>query len=190
MAPAVGGWTEMRQLVRVEAPADQVWDAMRDVRRVASCLPGASVSGFDGSRVEGTLAVKFGPIRASFAGEGTVSYEEGTSTGLIEGGGRDPRTGTQARGEIRFAVREAGGAASEIDVAIRYRVTGALAQFARTALVQNFVGHLAGIFADNLARTLAGGRPAENLPAAGGELNTGAVLLAVVRGWLRRLFGR
>lgn len=189
MVPAQGGWTELTQVVCVDAPADRVWQAMKDIRQVASCLPGASVAAFDGSQVEGTLAVKFGPIRASFQGDGNVSFEDGTSSGLIEGGGRDRRTGTQARGEIRFGVRQA-GAGSEIDVAMRYRVTGALAQFARTTLVRNFVDHLAGIFAENLARTLSGGAPASAAGATGPELNTLAVLLALARGWLQRVFGR
>jgi carbon-monoxide dehydrogenase small subunit len=192
MSSATGseaGWTEMAQQVRVAAPPDAVWEALRDVHRVAACLPGALIESFDGTNLRGALTVKFGPIRAAFGGEGTVAYEDGTSSGIIEGGGRDSRTGSQARGEIRFSVREATAGSSEIDLVLRYRITGSLAQFARSALVQNFVGHLAGVFAANLASTLSGDAQATSITAAR-DLNAVGVLLAVARAWVRRIFGR
>lgn len=184
-----GGWTELTQSVHVDAQPDAVWKAVKDVNAMATCLPGAAIETFDGTNFKGVLAVKFGPIRANFGGEGTVSYEDATSSGLVEGGGSDKRTGSQVRGQVQFMVKPDETSGSVIDVIIRYRITGALAQFARGALVQNFVGHLTGIFAGNLGRLASGESPA---PASegSGELNAFGLVFTLAKDWFTRLFGR
>ena len=186
---SAGGWTELTQTVHVDAPPDAVWKAVKDVNAMAACLPGAAIETFDGTNFKGVLAVKFGPIRANFGGEGTVAYEDGTSSGLVEGGGSDKRTGSQVRGQVEFMVKPGEASGSSIDVTIRYRITGALAQFARGALVQNFVGHLTGIFAGNLGRLASGEGPIAS-SEGGGELNAFGLLSALAKSWLARLFGR
>lgn len=184
-----GGWTELTQTVLVDASPDAVWKAVKDVNAMAACLPGASIESFDGTNFKGVLAVKFGPIRANFGGEGTVAYEDGTSSGLVEGGGSDKRTGSQVRGQVEFMVKPGETSGSAIDVTIRYRITGALAQFARGALVQNFVGHLTGIFAGNLGQLASGETPVAS-SAGGGELNAFGLISALAKSWLARLLRR
>lgn len=183
------GWTGLTQTVHVKAPPDAVWKAVKDVRAMAACLPGAAIETFDGANFKGVLAIKFGPIRANFGGEGIVAYEDGTSSGLVEGGGSDKRTGSQVRGQVEFMVRPHEASGSAIDVTIRYRITGALAQFARGAIVQSFVGHLTGIFAGNLGRLANSESPASVLQGSN-ELNALGVMFTFAKNWFERLFRR
>ncbi|QRG05949.1 SRPBCC family protein [Xanthobacter dioxanivorans] len=183
---AVGpGGSEIRQSVHIDAAPEAVWAALKDMDLLALCLPGAQITSFDGERVEGRMVVTFGPIKASFGGEATVAFDDTAHTGLVTGSGKDGGSGSQARGEIAFALKPGADGGSDLDVALRYRITGPLAQFSRGALVQNLVGHLTGVFAGNLAAALGGRAPVAQ-PAG---LSAFGLLAASLRGWLRRLFG-
>lgn len=186
-----GGWTSIDQTITVDAAADAVWSAMGDVRRVAACLAGAEVETLEGERLTGRMTVRFGPIKARFAGEGTVRRDDAVRTGTVSGAGRDSGSGSQATGEVVYRV--AGGARPDtatVAVTIRYRLTGALAQFSRGALVQDFVRRMAESFAANLSASLSAG--AEGAPVATAakpvEMNVLAMLMAVVTQRLKRLF--
>ena len=60
---------KLEQSFTVAAPVDQVWDALVDIERIATCLPGAEITGQgpDGS-YEGNFTVKLGPTTASYRG--------------------------------------------------------------------------------------------------------------------------
>ncbi len=184
----MGGGSTLSQSVRIAAPVDAVWPALKDMDTLALCLPGAELESFDGTTARGRMVVKFGPIKAGFGGEAQVRFDDATRTGTVSGAGRDGGSGSQVRGEISFALRPE-GAGSLLDVTLRYRITGALAQFSRGALVQNVVGHLAEIFAANLASRLggSGGAPAAAAPVR--ELSAFALLLGAARAWLKGLWG-
>lgn len=181
LATGGDGWSELRQSVRIAAPPDKVWAALKDVNVLAKCLPGAEIESFDGRTARGRMVVRFGPIKASFGGEAEVSFDEAARTGRISGSGCDGGSGSRVNGAIAFALKEESPAASLVDVTLRYRVAGPLAQFSRGALVQNLVGHLAGLFADNLAARL-GGVPAPERPK---ELSAFRLLIAAFMSWLR-----
>lgn len=156
---AVGkeGWTELSQQISVAADAEATWDFLKDIPRVARCLPGAELESFEGSGIRGRMVVKFGPIRASFAGEGAVTLDEENRTGVLRGAGRDTGSGSQASGEVTYKVVDTGANACAIDIALRYRITGMLAQFSRGGLVRDLVARLTESFAQNLAASIGGG---------------------------------
>ncbi|MFP5512823.1 MAG: xanthine dehydrogenase family Fe-S subunit [Alphaproteobacteria bacterium] len=195
-APAVAaagdgaGWTAIEQTVTVAAAPEAVWEALGDVRRVASCLPGAEVETLEGESLTGRMSVRFGPIKARFAGEGTVRRDEPARTGRVTGAGRDSGSGSQAAGEVvyRVAAGERPDSAT-VAVTIRYRLTGTLAQFSRGALVQDFVRRMAETFAANLSASLAPGADGAPPQAAKPvEMNVLAMLLSVIAGRVKRLF--
>lgn len=160
---ATDGWTELTDRVVVAADAETTWRFLHDIPRVARCLPGAEVTSFDGSNITGRMLVKFGPIKASFGGEGTVTFDEAARSGVLRGAGRDTGSGSQASGEVIYTlVPEADGRCA-IDIKMRYRIVGMLAQFSRGALVRDLVGRLTAAFAQNLAAAIGGSeaKPAE-----------------------------
>lgn len=155
------GWTQVVERIEVPIDPNTTWKLLRDVRRIASCVPGAVIDDFDGTNLRGRMVVKFGPIKANFSGDGTVSYSDAAREGILRGRGRDTWTGSQARGEIAYRLIQGEAAPTTIEIGVRYRISGALAQFSRTTLVRNFVGRMASMFAENLARMADPGRSAE-----------------------------
>ncbi|MCW2244166.1 xanthine dehydrogenase family Fe-S subunit [Azospirillum canadense] len=193
LASAAGdsaGWTAIDQTITVAAAPATVWDALGDVRGVAACLPGAEVEKLEGESLTGRMSVRFGPIKARFAGEGTVRRDESAHTGRVTGAGRDSGSGSQAAGEVVYRVVEGERPDSAtVVVTIRYRLTGTLAQFSRGALVQDFVRRMAETFASNLSASLApradGAPPQAAKPV---EMNVLAMLVSVLAGRIKRLF--
>jgi aerobic-type carbon monoxide dehydrogenase small subunit (CoxS/CutS family)/carbon monoxide dehydrogenase subunit G len=150
--PAGGAVLEER--VRLAASPDVAWAVLSNPRRLAECLPGAHLDTQDGDRVTGRVTVALGPVRASFVGEGSVSFDAAARSGRLVGRGRDG--GSRAEGEIAWSVVSADGGNSEILVRLLWRLTGPLAQFSRGALVRDLVRRLAQDFAHNLDATVAG----------------------------------
>ena len=177
----VDGRPTLTERITLTAAPDAVWGALADLRGVASCLPGAEITTIEGDAITGRLRVALGPIRAGFAGRGSVTRDETTRSGRLSGQGRDSGTGSSVEGEVRYDVRPA-SPGTTIDVTVSWRLTGALAQFARTELVQALARQLLQSFAANLEALIAG-----NAPNAPRPLGLFAVLWAMIRA---RLFGR
>ncbi len=181
IAAAADGRPTLTERITLAAPPDAVWAALADLRAVASCLPGADITAIDGETVTGRLRVALGPIRAGFAGQGSVTRDAATRSGRLSGRGRDSGTGSSVEGEAGYQVRPA-GPGTELEVTLAWRLTGSLAQFARTELVQALARRLLETFTANLEALIAGKRPAEARP-----LGLLRLLWALIRA---RLFGR
>jgi carbon-monoxide dehydrogenase small subunit len=110
-----------------------------------------------------------------------VTRDEATRSGQLSGRGRDTGSGSSVEGEARYAVCPT-GAGTELEVALSWRLTGSLAQFARPELVQALAWQLLEKFTANLEALIQGRAPAEARP-----LGMFALLWAMIRA---RLFGR
>ena len=149
--------TELTESFRVSHSPDQVWKILDDLDRVVRCMPGASLSKqLSNGRAEGEIKVKLGPIVSSFAGTLELERDDTRFRGLIRGVGRDTQTGSGARAVIVYQVRALDKTSSQVDVSIKFMLTGALAQFARSGLIKDVANHLTTIFANNLETTLSG----------------------------------
>jgi len=176
-APAAGGGAMLEETVHLAALPDAAWAALSDLRRVAACLPGAQLDTVKGERVAGSVALALGPIRARFAGEGTVRLDPTTRSGRLRGTGREGAS--RAEGEASWTVAPGAAGGSDLTVRLSWRLTGPLAQFGRAALVQDLVRRIAQDFARNLDALVAGAP----VPAAQ-PVGLFAMLWAVLRGWL------
>ena len=94
----------LTERITLTASPDAVWAALADLRAVASCVPGAEITAIDGDRITGRLRVALGPIRAGFAGEGSVTRDEATRSGRLSGRGRDAGSGSSVQGEAHYRV--------------------------------------------------------------------------------------
>lgn len=197
--PAVAGedfkpQSSLSQSFTVSHPVEEVWAFFGDVEAVASCLPGAALTSVsDDGHVEGGIKVKVGPISAAFQGVADVTRDEANRSGVISGTGKDAKSNSATRGVIRYTVREAeGGAGTRVDVDVGFTLTGMLAQFGRSGLVQDVANRLTAAFVQNLEAKLAhasggGDQPA---PAVVTELDAGSLVASVVKGWFANLFAR
>jgi aerobic carbon-monoxide dehydrogenase small subunit len=186
--------TVLEQSFDVAHPPAKVFALFDDIATVASCLPGASLTGTPTpARVEGAIRVKIGPISANFNGAARVESDPVTLSGRILGVGRDQRSRSTTQGEIRYRVLPLdNGAATRVELSIGYSLTGMLAQVGRSGLVRDLAARLIAEFAGNLDRRLSGGAGASAAPAA--ELNGISLVFGLLReravAFARRLSGK
>ena len=178
----VSGGTRIEDAFTVRHPVAVVWDAFADMGAVAACLPGAQISEQHGDAVKGRIEVKFGPMRAAFAGAASLERDAAARRGIIRGAGQDTLSSSRARGDIAYTLIEEGPKLTRVVVSIDYSLQGPLAQFSRGGLVKQFVAGMVAEFAANLDRHLAtGGQPAQ-----AARLDVGSVFWR----WLKSFFQR
>ena len=186
----------LHQSFVVAQGTDAVWRVLSDIERVVPCMPGAALTGpvRDG-RVPGRMTVKLGPITATFSGEAHVARDDAARRGIIAGGGRDRFTRSRVSAELAYAIHPAPGSGTEtqVDIDVRALLTGPLAQFSRGGIVEDVAARLTQMFAANLERLMTGGE----VRLAGGDTGRlgagaliGGVLLARLKAWIARIFGK
>ncbi len=187
------GMTTLEQQFTVRHPRARVWAMFEDVERVAACMPGAAITEppRDG-QLTGRIAIKLGPMAATFAGAATLALDEAAYQGTIAGSGRDKLSATRAKGRVTYRLHELeGGAGTRVEVEVAFSLAGPLAQFSRAGIVTDLGGRLTAAFAENLQAQLdaeAGGQTAPALAEA--KLDAVGLLFSVLWARIKALFGR
>jgi aerobic carbon-monoxide dehydrogenase small subunit len=189
---------EIKQSFTVDHPPARVWAFFAEIEHVVPCMPGAALTApAQPDHVEGKIGIKLGPIQAAFAGSAELERDEATLTGTIRGQGRDNRSNSRAKAEIRYAVvAEQDGAATRVDIVVDYSLAGSLAQFSRGGIVNDLAGRLTEAFADNLRARLdrdSGEAETKTTTEPAGEtrpLNAGALLFQVIWARIKAFFSR
>ena len=109
---------------------------------------------------------------------------------MVRGAGRDSKSSSSARALITYDVRALEAAKSQVDVSVRFLLSGALAQFSRSGLVKDVADHLTHVFAQNLEARLSG-RPAAAAPADTLDVGTLArsAVWTRIRAFVSKIFG-
>jgi carbon-monoxide dehydrogenase small subunit len=184
------GWTRFEQSLVIRQSRARVWELFGDIPRVAACLPGAQVLSYDDGVAKGRMITKLGPIAASFAGSAVIARDAANWSGTIVGAGSDSGSGSRTKGEIAYRLESHDqDAATRVEVVVLYNLQGALAQFSRSGLAQEFARHLVDQFAANIGAQF-GGNGVMPPGAAGSSLNVGRLMWSVAKGWFRRVFRR
>jgi carbon monoxide dehydrogenase subunit G len=145
---------ELEHSFTVPVPKSRAWDVLLDVERVAPCMPGASLDSVDGDEIRGRIKVKVGPINMTYAGTARfVERDQELGVVTLEASGKETRGAGTASASVR-SVLEDGGHETHVKVLTTLNVTGKPAQFGR-GVMNEVGGRLLGIFAANLAATLA-----------------------------------
>jgi carbon-monoxide dehydrogenase small subunit len=182
---------EIRQSLVIARPQAEVWSFLGQIERVVPCMPGATLSGVQGDRLRGQLAIKLGPIAAAFDGEVRVVRDNAMQRGMILGAGRDRLGASRASGELEYRLSaEQGGAATRLDITVRALLLGPLAQFGRSAIVADLAARISEIFARNLERRLAGLPDATEEKAIPAASLLGAVIAERIKKALARLLDK
>ena len=139
----------------VDAPLDAVWRHLLDVPKVASCVPGATLTKvIDDHTYEGKIGIKLGPIDVGY--QGRVSLEEVDEAAhrvrlKAEGNESRGRGGAFATVTSQLFTEQGRTIVTmESDVA----VTGVVAQFGRSAIMQEVSSRMADRFARCLEQAL------------------------------------
>lgn len=179
--------------------AQAAWQQLIDLPRVANCLPGAQITHQSGNRAEGVMNIKFGPITARFVMRAELDLDAVRQLGHLRAEGSDQRSATRVKTLLDYQVSAAAANQAKVDLQLRFRLAGPLAQFSRMGLVNDYVAEMTRLFGVNLARAVdvsalsasagtgaSGTRPMTSsgaaLPAAGPSLLR--LLWARLRRWL------
>ena len=191
---------KLEQSFEVQAPMEQVWEALIDLERVAPCLPGAAITGHDeDGTYHGTFKVKLGPTTASYRGtlpdRGRRRGEPHRATHAAPGAPTSAGRAARRRRSSTRCSEDDGG--TRVDAVTDFTITGRLAQFGRGGMMQDISNRLLRDFAGCLQR--APPAPAEAAPEAAAQAPASPPAAKPVSGlrlffgalWdrLRRLFG-
>ena len=154
------GWVIITTRFSVAAPLDAVWRYLLDVRKIAPCVPGAELTEvIDDKTFAGKIGVKLGPIEVAYRGKVYLEeIDEQAHTVQIRAEGQESRGrgGASARTTAKMhQERDQTVVMMESDIG----VTGLVAQFGRTALMQDVSQRLAQRFADCLERDIKATQP-------------------------------
>lgn len=181
----VDGATRLTQSFTLPHDREAVWALMSEPVQVAACIPGMSLDPViaDGT-LPGRMEVALGPIKASFAGIGTVQSMPADYRQVISGRGGDKRSGSQASGSVDYRLIAESADATRVEVVLSYVLAGPLAQVGRSAIVRDLVRRVGETFAQNLDARLRGesAAPATSFSAA-------SLLLQLIMDRLRAVVG-
>ena len=149
IAITVHAMISISERVTIASPPGALWPILRDPARVASCIPGASLTTSAEDAYQGTMRVKFGPTIALFRGEARLAYDDAAHRCTIEGRGIDARGASRARAS--GVVTASGAEATVLQVEGNFTVTGPLETFANAGGVR-LARALLAEFARNIAR--------------------------------------
>ena len=182
---------ELRQSFSVAFARAEVWRFFADLDQVTRCMPGARLTKpAVNDQAEGEINVKLGPIVSAFQGILEVTRNDDNFRGVVRGAGRDSKSSSSARAIITYDVRALETAKSQVDVSVRFLLSGALAQFSRSGLIKDVADHLTQVFAQNLEARLSG-RPAAASRADTLDVGTLArsAIWGRIRAFVSKMFG-
>jgi carbon monoxide dehydrogenase subunit G len=148
---------KLEQAFDVQAPIEQVWEALIDLERVAPCLPGATITERDADGTyHGEFKVKLGPTTAAY--RGTVKVEEADEAArraTLKAKGTDKRGQGGANATIVNTLSSSGDAATRVEAVTDFTITGRLARFGRGGMIEDISNRLMRDFATCLQSRLA-----------------------------------
>src|SRR6185436_10350846 len=146
----------LEQSFEVPVPLAQAWSVLLDVERIAPCMPGATLTGFDGAGFTGLVKVKLGPVVMSYKGTGSfVERDESARRVVIVASGQETRGSGGAQARVTAVLRPNGdGASTQVNVVADLDIAGKAAQFGR-GMIAEVSAKLVKQFATCLAETIA-----------------------------------
>lgn len=134
----------------VSLPVRDTWDVLRDVERIAPCMPGAALQEVEGDSYRGVVKVKLGAISAQY--KGAVRFtdvDEAAHRMVLQADGRETRGQGNASATITATLEDTGGGNTEVVIETDLSITGRVAQFGRgvmddvsSAMLRQFVSCL------------------------------------------------
>ena len=149
----------------VGADIDTVWRELLDMEGVASCLPGATITGTDQENVyDGSMRLKLGPMRVEYRGTATLSeVDEEHHTAVISLSAREAKGQGSAMATIRNRLEPVDGG-TKVSAETDLHITGPQAQFGR-GVIEDVGKRVLGEFSQRLEQRIAGQPPGEDTDA-------------------------
>jgi uncharacterized protein len=183
----------IRNEFEVAQPVEKVWQFFADIPSVAACLPGTELDKDLGDdHYEGTVAVRMGPVKLSFAGKAHITERDDAAKRMVvDASGAEARGRGQASMVLTVALAQV-PRGTKIDVTQDLQLAGAAAQYGR-GMISDVTTVLMRDFSANVAKSIdaveRGESPAQVTasPASGFALGLRAARMALARVF-RRFF--
>jgi carbon monoxide dehydrogenase subunit G len=179
----------------VPATADAAWALLQDVKAVAECMPGATITErVDDSHYKGTVAIKLGPASLTFRGDVELRDVDPASRSLrLLAKGTDT-TGTSGASMELSARVEPDGKAARVSGTSETTMSGKAAAFGGR-LANTVAEQVIDRFATNFAARAAAMAPVASSPSAAeahkpAQLDGFALAWSAFKAWLRSLFSK
>jgi len=159
---------EINNSFEVPLPPPDAWKVLMDIPRIATCMPGAELTGVvDKDTYNGKVGVKLGPVALTFAGQVKFTdIDEAGHKARVKAQGKDSKGRGGANANVDFHL-EPTAAGSRVLVRTDLTLSGAVAQYGRASgLIQDVAQQLIGQFAECLKAQLAAQAAAEPRPGA------------------------
>lgn len=166
---------------KVDIPIDQAWAVLTDLEGVASCLPGAQLTGSEGDSYMGKMKIKVGPVTSEYAGTATFVEKNDTEhRAVISAKGRDARGAGSASVTITVQLQSQGDQ-TMVSLDTDLEITGKIAQFGSAMIVEVSEKYL-DQFVNNLETKLTTPESADATDFVGESQNVGAIDLMQLGG--------
>ena len=148
--------TTIEKEFQIPESISKVWAYLSDPTRIVACVPGASITEkIDDRRYGGNVTSSFGPVKASYNGEITISeLDEVQHRMTLIGKGFDSKGKGSADMTMNGILSEVNGATA-VKFTMEISITGMLAQFG-ARLIKDVSDQLLNQFVANFKDKLAG----------------------------------
>ncbi|GAB2865892.1 SRPBCC family protein [Actinocorallia aurea] len=155
---------ELQHSFTVPVPLAEAVDVLHDVTRLAPCMPGAVLEGFDGDEFTGRMSVKVGAITMSYRGKGRFTDTAGdpSSTVALRVEAAETKGAGAVAADVVCRLSDEAGV-TRVVVDTRVDISGRAAQFGR-GVISEVGDKVVAAFAANIQTALSGG--AQPTPAA------------------------
>lgn len=152
---------ELTHRFSVPTDVDTAWTAFNDLEDIAPCFPGARLTDYDGTHLQGLVRVKLGPISLQYTGSGEfVERDESAHRAVIDAKGRDKRGNGTAAAKVTLTLTPDGTDRTDVEVLTDLNVTGKPAQFGR-GVMQDVSDRLLAQFVACLEQKFDGSGPTD-----------------------------
>ncbi len=188
----------------IGASAAAAWKVLSDIRAVAACMPGAAITEqLSETKYKGNVRIKLGPAAAAFDGDIDILGLDAQRREMrLLGTGQDSRGSSGASMDLTARIVAVDEGRSELIGESKVAVTGKFANFGGRMMEQvsnQILNQFAGNFENRAiaAQATLGGAHVDQAEAAAAaaritqqpkELNAFALVLAIVKNWITRLF--
>ncbi len=204
---------QLEKTFAMPGSAETAWAVLQDIDAVAACMPGAKITErLDEQHFKGTVSVKFGPASMAFRGDVEIlSLDAAGKTLRLVGKGTDTTGSSGAAMDLTARVEAVDAGASRLVGISEVSMSGKAAAFGGR-MMDSVADQVLKQFAANFAARVqalqaqapppagpgaGAGAPVAPVtaatpappPAAAPQLNAFALAWAILRDWLRSLFG-
>lgn len=163
--------TTIEKEFQLQEPIGKVWDNVSDPTKVVECVPGAAITKkIDDRNYQGTVTTTFGPVKASYNGEISITELDQVNHKMtLNGKGVDAKGKGSADMTMISELKTVDGGTS-VKFTMEISISGMLAQFG-SRLIADVSNQLLNKFVGNFKNKLAG-QAVDNTMSGAGMMGT------------------